>query len=731
MSREEGNPGSGLGTRRIWVAGGLAILLWAGLDPRFQAPDGGPAGILAFPLTLGLVALLVALMRRQLGRRATGWTTLALIGHAATLQLIDAGRTVHYQHYRPLSELLQLAPIPLGVVVLQTLIVTVALARNAGWARRLPSAIGGWRLVLLILALVLSSTTLGRDVPAYLTEMAVAPLIQLVQLANICLVALTLPATTLERFGAWTDRWLGPSDPVETSGAPAIDRFTVILALAAAAGSALLALTAYQRHPHIPDEVVYLLQARTFARGALTLPARPVPSAFDLYLMEDHPLGWYSVVPPGWGVVLLPGAWIGLEWLVNPALTGLCVILASLVLQQLFDRRTTRLAVALLAFSPWPLFLGMSYMSQSATLAAALAATLGVLRARRTGQDRWAWLGGLALGLVATIRQLDGMIMAALLGLWAIGLGGKRLRIGATAGLVIGSMLVAAGLLAYNRVFTGKASVFPIMRYNDLRYGPGSNAYGFGPDRGMGWPSDPGPGHNVRDAIINTNLNLTATQVELFGWAAGSLLLVYLFLLYGRFRQSDRLMLAVIGLTWLAYFFNYFSGGPDFGARYWYLMLVPLVALSARGLGALGDRLSAAGVADGSRRALAMATVATVSALIGFVPWRAMDKYWHFRGGRPDAAVLARKHGMTNALVLVCGREVPDYASAAWANPLDLRGPDPIFIRQAGDSSLAAARAAFPDRPLWIMAGPSVTGLGYSVKAGPIAPDSTAEGACD
>ena len=48
-----------------------------------------------------------------------------------------------------------------------------------------------------------------------------------------------------------------------------------------------------------------------------------------------------------------------------------------------------------------------------------------------------------------------------------------------------------------------------------------------------------------------------------------------------------------------------------------------------------------------------------------FVPWRSIDKYWHYRGMRADVRVLARARGFDDGLVLISGREVPDYASAA------------------------------------------------------------------
>ena len=62
-------------------------------------------------------------------------------------------------------------------------------------------------------------------------------------------------------------------------------------------------------------------------------------------------------------------------------------------------------------------------------------------------------------------------------------------------------------------------------------------------------------------------------------------------MLSGFLSRDDRLMIAVIAAVFIAHFFYYFSGGPDFGARYWFLMLIPLGALTARGISALKEKL--------------------------------------------------------------------------------------------------------------------------------------------
>lgn len=662
---------------------------------------------------------------RPSARAAVGWALLSLIGFGAALSLIVAGQSVGYQHYLSLAQLPS-RPLSVGILGVQAMLVAVALRAEIGvlWSR-VSSLLPGWRLLVLLFAMLGSSAIVGRDLPRYVGEIALSSLIQLVSVATTWLAVASLPDSWLQRLRAFFDTLLADAIPFGDDIAPRIDRFAVSSALVVAFVCALLALFVYQRHPHLQDEVAYLFQARTFASGRVSLPNPPVPAAFALYLIEAGATGWYSPVPPGLAAMFVPGVWIGAPWLVNPVLTGVNVLLLYLVLQPLYGRRVARLSTLLLALSPWNLFLGMSYMPHAATLFLALAATLGVITTRRTGLARWTWIGGLALGVLAMVRQLDAMVMAGALGLWSIGLGGRRLKLSGTAGLILGSMLGAAPLLAFNKYFTGKASTFPMMAYTDALFGKGSNAYGFGPDRGMGWALDPNPGHGPVDGLINAALNTVATQIELFGWGMGSLLLVYLFVLRGRLARADKLMLGVIVLTWVAYFFNYFSGGPDFGARYWFLMIVPLVALTARGaltFGASADERTAPSVpiAWAETRWLTAVALASVGGMLVFMPWRATDKYWRYRGMTPAISTLAHEQNFNRSLVIVAGREAPDFASAATYNPLDLGDAVPVYAHESSPAVDSALIHAFADRPVWFVDGPSRSGHGYVIRAGPL-----------
>jgi hypothetical protein len=645
------------------------------------------------------------------------WLALALAGQAAALQLIHAGPLIHYQHYRLPAEAVASAGLrwALFTVSLQAILVAGGLAARGG-------AILRWirspRRVLRLAAVVAASGCLAaavsRDPCFFAAELGFAVLVQMVNAANILLTAWTLPAEKLENLAHWFDSWLGGSDTGRTS----LDRFAWLAALWVAAAAAMLAWFVYERHPHLADEVVYLYNARYFAAGSVTMAPPPLVAGFDLDLMDYEPDKWFSAVPLGWPAMLAVGAALHLPWLVNPVLAGLNILLVYLLLGEIYPRRTARLSVLLLCASPWHLFLAMSFMTHTFTMTCALVAFLGVARARRTELTRWAWLAGLGAGAGSLIRPLDGAIVAVLAGAGALGLGGARLKFAALAALAAGTVLTGAVALPYNKALTGDASRSPLIDYTDKYYGPRTNAYGFGPERGRGWPLDPYPGHTPFEALINAELNGASVNAELFGWGTGSLFLIGILLFSGAMRRPDYLMLAAAAAVILAYAPYWYSGGPDFGARYWYLILLPCVALSARGLEWIETKLGATGRND--VRATAAVAALCCLALINYFPWRSVDKYHHYLGMRPDVRELARVHDFGRSLVLIRGERFPDYASAAIYNPLDLRADAPVYAWDRDAAVRDRLLKLYADRPVWILEGPTRTHAGFEVLAGPL-----------
>jgi hypothetical protein len=668
--------------------------------------------------------------------RPLAWLLLLAAGQVASLSLIAAGNLVGYQHYR-LSPEGAIRWMAVATIVVQAILVSASLRRRwpaivTWWRRHLSVAI----LVMLLIAVFITSATVSKDPSFYVMELGVATAIQLVAIGNVIALAWSAVEHLSPAAGLWP---LGPPDDPEPRGP---DRFPLFAALWVTVVAALLAVFAYQRHPHVPDELVYLLQARYLAEGMLTLPPPPAPLAFNIDLMHYEAARWYSPVPPGWPFVLAIGAWAGVPWLVNPVLGGLNILLAHAVLGSMHGQRTARLATLFLALSPWFVFMAMNFMTHQVTLFFALLGALAVsrLRERRARDERLGaslllavFGGGLAIGAVSLVRPFEGLLTALLLGVWSLppkwwkAIRGWRIAEFVPSAVLAGGAIVSGALVRpYNAFMTGDPSYFPIMAYIDKYYARGSNDLGFGPNRGLGWSGlDPFPGHGAADVVVNANLNITSINGELLGWATGSLLPVFLLLALGRLRRPDWSHVAVLATIAGLHSFYWFSGGPDFGARYWFLIIVSCAALAARGMEELDARLTSDTGKDPARAPVARhatraALALSFAALVVYFPWRTVDKYYHYRNMRPDVPRLAAEHGFGRSLVFVRGRRHPDYASAAAYNPLDLTAGVPLYAWDSSPEAREEALRVYADRPVWILDGPTRTGDGYRVVAGPL-----------
>ena len=147
-------------------------------------------------------------------------------------------------------------------------------------------------------------------------------------------------------------------------------------------------------------------------------------------------------------------------------------------------------------------------------------------------------------------------------------------------------------------------------------------------------------------------------------------------------------------------------------------MIVPLMALTVRGIQVLEDKLG-----TGTRgQAVVMAGVLALSlvALVNFIPWRAVDKYHHYRGIRPDIIRLAEENDFGRSLVLVKGQRHSDYGSAAIHNQLDLLADFPIYAWDLSPEVREQVLKVYADRPVWVIDGPTVTSGDFELVAGPI-----------
>ena len=590
------------------------------------------------------------------------------------------------------------------VLFVQGMILAVLAGRYRAHWRAAISAVGRGPIGIAILSIHLLAATAATRTPG-LFPVHLA-------LSAVCLGLgfLTLVAAAAEAGPGGVERaaqWL-----VEDS------RVRWLAAGLTVAFAALLSGTVFDRIPHIPDEVAYLIQAKYLAHGLIALPSLSAPGALDVIHTLDQGGRWFGIFPPGWPALLAIGVRAGAPWLMNPLLAGCTVLVSHRLLERLYGLRTANLVAALLALSPWFVYSGASLMSHTASI---LAGVLALHAAVRLSDDQSSVaagvVGGLALGWLVLIRPFDGILVGLLIAGWLCWR--LKARVWSRRPLTVAILAVAVGSLQlpYNHALTGDSFRTPITEYFDTKYYPGANRLGFGTSVGnVGWGNDVLPGHSPLQALINANWNAHLTQLELFGWACGSLLFALVFLGRGTWYRSsaDSLLVGLLAVTVIGYGLYWYSGA-DFGPRYWSQALVPLTALSVRGMLLL----------NATSASVPWMRLAALSSCIGFplmVGWRGAEKYHNYRGVTSGIATVARTNHFARDLVLIRGDKFSDYAGGIVLNPGRWTDDQTLFLRYVGGEDLAKLRAGFPTRRVWIVDGASITGSGPRVVAGPLPP---------
>ncbi|MGB7320854.1 MAG: glycosyltransferase family 39 protein, partial [Albidovulum sp.] len=478
----------------------------------------------------------------------------------------------------------------------------------------------------------------------------------------------------------------------------------LVPAVFAVLASLALTLFAFDRLPHVEDEVAYLFQARTFASGALTLPAPPeaAQSGLEYYLLTITDGRWYSATLPGWPAFLALGAVLGLPWLINPLLAGVAVMLSYAIARHKIGRDQADLVALMTASSPWFLAAGGSLMPHMFTLVLMLGAWWLILRAPIGGKRtvRRLFLAGLAMGWIFASRPLDGVVIGGTTGLWLLLGAGAGHRITRILPYTAGAVVTGGLLLLYNYQITGSPLTLPLSAYLDAHWAQGANAYGFGPEIGPpgGWQMlDLWVGHSALEAVLNV-ANLTVSlQLELLGWSIGSLALIFAFFLWQKDKSGfDLAMVIVIFVVVLSMALYWFADSYYFGPRYWFLAVFPFLYLSARGYDAL-RRLFPGENEQGIVRIDSILGLCCLFGLLVFTPWRGVVKY-HEYGNFHAAYRQDTEDGRFGNKVVILS-ETGDEGSAFVLNDPWLSDPDkPIFLHDSGNLDDAALAAAFPGR---------------------------------
>jgi hypothetical protein len=461
-------------------------------------------------------------------------------------------------------------------------------------------------------------------------------------------------------------------------------------------------LISWQVFGHFPrdvDHVARVFQARTFASGQISLsaPARLVEPAFEAYGVVEHNGRWFAKYEPGGALAM--ALWLrvtGVTWGIHPLLGALAPLLFYGALRRWYERPIARLAVALMALSPFYAFMVASFHSHVPCLFFLSAYLFFVARAQHGTAARDLFLAGVFAGLAFTTRTYTTLLVAWPFALWLLWDKRRQSLVRSSAILAAGAALPLLALLAYNAALTGDPLLFPF-HLADAAQKPW---FGY-------------KNHTILLGLVNTLATLKLMNLALFGWPA-SLLFVAVLSLLRTTRVDHMLLVSAFSLVagYAAYYWSDFSNGP----RYYFEALPALAVLSARGILAFPDLIDRLRIRDVERdRARDFAaTLVTLSfafsAVLYLPPLTRMYRH-HYNANFDlalDATAGTRQLGRALVLIEPLPGQNHGFSAGFLANPLDLNAAtsacgkaDVIYARARGRRADRKVAAAYPGRDVY------------------------------
>lgn len=617
----------------------------------------------------------------------------------------------------------------MGVILTQGAVAMLALVRHRvpGQLLRVLRDLGWVRVFLFLLVLVVASKgAMGfiatENYPRLVKHVIIASAFMGLNIASFVAILVALPGERLAELCARVMQSVSlPGSGNELRKFDSI--FPICVAAALFLVSILVNLAALRGVPHL-DDILYLFHARYLADGFLTLPVPPSTEAFDHYLMDTYQDRWFVTTFPGWAVALALGVKIGAPWIINPLLAVISVLLLHRFMKTMTDRGTANLVILLMAASPWYISMAATQLIHTFTYALILGAWVLLLKARERPSVVLPFIAGVFMGWLVMTRPLEGFYMGTLTGLWTLTFLKDKRQWQTVIAYGLGCVVIGGLIFPYNAYLTGDPLLTPLNSYYNEFWGPGSNALGFGPDIGApDWGNvDVFKGHSPLEALINSQQNLYELNFSLFGWGGVSLAFALFFVLWGQWTRLAAAMAVIIAMTFGLYSLFWFYGGYFSGPRYWFMMIVPLLILTAFGIETAArkfSRLYPGGLAP-QRIGAGVAFLCLCSVLV-FESWLGFNRYPGINGYHEEYQTLTRQERYRNSLMFVSSETEKEFGSAFWLNDFNPAADSPLFAIDLGPESNRKVAAAYPDRQIYFLEGRSPTQDRVVIVRGPVA----------
>lgn len=567
----------------------------------------------------------------------------------------------------------------------------------------------------------------NKDTLSLIKQLLYSATFLFINLSNLIVLAITLPNKPLQNHVNRALEKISLFGPTKQTR-----QFDTLLPYIVSAwvfiASAFICTYAFERLPHVEDEVAYLFQAKHLLKGMLTLPASVMPEAFEFYLLQVVDERWFSMTPPAWSLFLALGSSLDATWLVNPFLAAASILLAHALLVRVYNRTIANTTILLMAISPWFLALSASMMNHTVTLTFMMATWLCFYQAKKNQSISFALTAGLCAGVIFLTRQLDGLIIGILTGLWSLQMVSRPKGLSLITGYAIGCIIIGGLIFPYNWHITGDPLLSTANYYINDHWYPGANRLGFGPDIGpptLWGKLDLYKGHSFFESIVHLQHNSYMLNFDLFGWGIGSLCLVFIHMIWGTWHVFEKYMLAIVIILIVAYSLYWFSGSFYIGPRYWFVVFFPLTVISAAGINTLINVFT-----PHDNNSLVISKVVTIFivlsiiTIISFTPWRSTTRYYEFRNYHSDFRNMVNDNDLQNSIIFISNASEMDFGSAFILSDPTFTSSAPIFAYDKGHKNNISLAKHFPERNIYYAQGRGKEGMKAKLIRGPLTLES-------
>ncbi|MEN9328141.1 MAG: hypothetical protein RI947_949 [Candidatus Parcubacteria bacterium] len=358
------------------------------------------------------------------------------------------------------------------------------------------------------------------------------------------LTAFSLSAFFLVMIGLlpYRKQKLPETEHIPLSRIEALSRYLpLIIFLAGAAASLAVVQLVYHAMPGFGDEMNYLLQAKIFLAGKISVPQPPHPEFFlvdwmDMFGIDGKIWGFHGI---GNSIILMIGWLTGVVWITIPVITGFIVVVQYYIAMSLFkNKRIAVIQILLMLTSHYFLTLSSSYMAHAPSMLFISLFFLCVIKSIQTGTGVFLLPAAVSIAAAFNTRPLSAVLAAiipclALLYHWYTI---KKIPWKYVLGSLVTGLLIISMSYLYTYGITGKLELAYMVK---------------GPEAGRTFAERWHEGWGYRLQNLYQNMNELQTRSHSATYFFNYLFFLIPLLLW--FREPRKLLLAAGYLTFISY----------------------------------------------------------------------------------------------------------------------------------------------------------------------------------